>query len=115
MAGFFASRAKKFPCASIQIRKAADISRQQAGRNVRSGWGNNPRLAGNTMTKILSTAIVAALLFGITAPAFAADAPPAPTPPAAKADAAAAPKTKADCNKLTDMKWDKKTKTCVKK
>jgi hypothetical protein len=67
--------------------------------------------------KILSTAIVAGLLLAVAAPAFAADAPPAaaPTPPAAKAGTAAAPKTKADCNKLTDMKWDKKTKTCVKK
>jgi hypothetical protein len=51
------------------------------------------------MSKILSTAIVAGLLFGITAPAFAADAP----------------KTKAECKKLTDMKWDATTKTCVKK
>ena len=51
------------------------------------------------MSKILSTAIVAGLLFSITAPAFAADAP----------------KTKAECMKLTDMKWDATTKTCVKK
>jgi hypothetical protein len=75
--------------------------------------------------KIVSSAIIAGLLFAVTAPAFAADAPatPAPpatkeapaTPPAPKVDAAAAPKTKADCKKLTDMKWDKTTKTCVKK
>ena len=51
------------------------------------------------MSKILSTAVVAGLLFALTAPAFAADAP----------------KTKAECEKLTDMKWDSKTKTCVKK
>jgi hypothetical protein len=51
------------------------------------------------MPKILSTAIVVGLLFGITAPAFAADPP----------------KTKADCAKLTDMKWDSKAKACVKK
>ena len=51
------------------------------------------------MSKILSTVIVAGLLFAVTAPAFAADAP----------------KTKAECQKLTDMKWDAKTKTCVKK
>jgi hypothetical protein len=51
------------------------------------------------MSKILDTAIVAGLLFVVTAPAFAADAP----------------KTKAECQKLTDMKWDAKTKTCVKK
>jgi hypothetical protein len=75
--------------------------------------------------KIVSSAIVAGLLFVVTAPAFAEDAPATPTPPATKqapatppapkADAAAAPKTKADCKKLTDMKWDKTTKTCVKK
>ena len=75
--------------------------------------------------KIISTAIAAGLLLAVSAPAFAEDAPatPAPpatkeapaTPPAAKVDAAAAPKTKADCKKLTDMKWDKTTKTCVKK
>ncbi len=51
------------------------------------------------MSKILSTVTVAGLLFVLTAPAFAADAP----------------KTKAQCEKLTDMKWDSKTKTCVKK
>jgi hypothetical protein len=51
------------------------------------------------MSKILSTAIIAGLLFAVAAPAFAADAP----------------KTKAECAKMTDMKWDAKTKTCVKK
>ena len=51
-----------------------------------------------TMSKVLSTAMIAGL-FAVTAPAFAADAP----------------KTKAECEKLTDMKWDSKTKTCVKK
>ena len=51
------------------------------------------------MSKIFSTAIVAGLLFGIAAPAFAADPP----------------KTKADCEKMTDMKWDATAKACVKK
>ena len=51
------------------------------------------------MSKIFSTAIVAGLLVGITAPAFAADAP----------------KTKKECAKLADMKWDATTKACVKK
>ncbi len=51
------------------------------------------------MSKVLSAAIVASLLVAVTAPAFAEDAP----------------KTKAECKKLTDMKWDAKTKTCVKK
>lgn len=90
---------KKFPCTPIRIRKAADIGRQYAGRSVCSGWGKNSHLEGNTMSKILNTAIVAGLLFGITAPAFAADAP----------------KTKAECAKMTDMKWDATTKACVKK
>jgi hypothetical protein len=31
------------------------------------------------------------------------------------ANAADAPTTKADCKKAKDMKWDKTTKTCVKK
>jgi len=90
---------KKFLCTPIQIRKAADISRQQPERNVLSGLGKHPHSEGNTMSKVLSTAIVAGLLFGIAAPVFAADAP----------------KTKAECKKLTDMKWDSATKTCVKK
>ena len=54
------------------------------------------------MTKSLATAIAASILLGIAAPAFAADAPAAPT-------------TKADCKKVADMKWDSKTKTCIKK
>jgi hypothetical protein len=52
--------------------------------------------------KILSSAIVAALLLAFTAPAFAADAPAVPT-------------TKADCEKTKDMKWDDATSKCVKK
>jgi ABC-type Fe2+-enterobactin transport system substrate-binding protein len=49
--------------------------------------------------RILSTAIIAGLLLAVSAPAFAADAP----------------KTKADCEKAKDMKWDDATKACVKK
>jgi hypothetical protein len=52
--------------------------------------------------KILSTAIVAGVVLAFTAPAFAEDAPAAPT-------------TKADCEKMKDMKWDDATKACVKK
>jgi hypothetical protein len=48
---------------------------------------------------ILSTAIIAGLLLAVSAPAFAADAP----------------KTKADCEKTKDMKWDDAKKACVKK
>jgi len=49
--------------------------------------------------KILSTAIIAGLLFAVSAPVFAADAP----------------KTKADCEKMKDMKWDDAKKVCGKK
>ena len=73
-------------------------------------WGAPSRALGRTlnprayeeetlMAKILGTMIVASLLFVFAAPAFAGDAP----------------KTEAECEKLTDMKWDSKTKTCVKK
>jgi hypothetical protein len=51
------------------------------------------------MSKILSAAIVAGLLCAFAAPAFAADAP----------------KTKAECEKMKDMKWDDAAKACVKK
>ena len=51
------------------------------------------------MTKALSIAIIAGLLSVLAAPTFAADAP----------------KTKAECAKMTDMKWDSATKACVKK
>ncbi len=51
------------------------------------------------MYRIVSSAIVAALLVAVTAPAFAADAP----------------KTRADCEKKKDMKWDDAAKACVKK
>ena len=49
--------------------------------------------------EILSTAIVAALVVAATTPAFAADAP----------------KTKAECEKMKEMKWDDAMKACVKK
>lgn len=49
--------------------------------------------------RILSMAIIAGLLLAVSAPAFAADAP----------------KTKADCEKAKDMKWDDAKKACVKK
>ena len=49
--------------------------------------------------KILSAALVAGLLLAVSAPAFAADAP----------------KTKAECEKTKDMKWDDATKACMKK
>jgi ABC-type Fe2+-enterobactin transport system substrate-binding protein len=81
----------------LPIRKAADIRLQKAERNVT--WTAAESLGGSTMSKILSTAVVTGLLFALMAPAVAADAP----------------KTKTECDKLTDMKWDAKTKTCVKK
>ncbi len=54
------------------------------------------------ISKILSGAVMAGLLMAVSAPvvAFADDA---------------APKTKAECKKVAGMKWDKATKTCVKK
>jgi len=45
--------------------------------------------------KIMSNAILAGLLFGLAAPI--------------------APKTKAECEKMTNMKWDDATSKCVKK
>jgi hypothetical protein len=51
------------------------------------------------MSKVLSSAILAILLVAATAPVFAADAP----------------KTKAECEKMKDMKWDDAKKECVKK
>jgi hypothetical protein len=53
------------------------------------------------MKKSLSAAIATGILLAYAAPVFAADA--------------AAPTTKKDCKKVADMKWDAKTKTCVKK
>jgi hypothetical protein len=50
--------------------------------------------------KIMSTAILAGLLFGLAAPV---------------AMAKTAPKTKAECEKITTMKWDDATSKCVKK
>jgi hypothetical protein len=62
---------------------------------------DDPRTKENQKmsAKILSTAVIAGLLFAVAAPAFAADAP----------------KTKADCEKTKDMKWDDAKKACVKK
>ena len=48
--------------------------------------------------KAVSVSAVAALLYAVS-PAFAAGPP----------------KTKAQCEKLTDMQWDAKTNKCVKK
>jgi len=50
--------------------------------------------------KIVSTAILAGLLFGLAAPI---------------AEAKSTPKTKAACEKMTNMKWDSSTSKCVKK
>jgi hypothetical protein len=53
------------------------------------------------MTKLLSSAIVAGLLFSVAAPVVAL--------------AADAPKTKADCEKAKGMKWDEASSKCTKK
>jgi hypothetical protein len=52
------------------------------------------------MSKFLSTAILAGLLFGLAAPIV---------------EAKSAPKTKAECEKITTMKWDDSASKCVKK
>ena len=49
--------------------------------------------------KLLSAVVLAAVAFGVAAPAMAKDAP----------------KTKAECDKVTTMKWDAATSKCVKK
>ncbi|WP_181336254.1 hypothetical protein [Hyphomicrobium methylovorum] len=53
------------------------------------------------VSKIIRGAVLAGVLFSVSAPyvAYAADAP----------------KTKADCKKAKDMKWDATTHACVKK
>jgi hypothetical protein len=50
--------------------------------------------------KVVSTAVLAGLLFALAAPI---------------AQAKDAPKTKAECEKITNMKWDDKASKCVKK
>lgn len=50
--------------------------------------------------KIMSTAILAGLLFGLAVPIV---------------EAKSAPKTKAECEKLANMKWDDAASKCVKK
>lgn len=52
------------------------------------------------MKKIVGTAIIAGLLCGLAAPI---------------AMAKSAPKTKEECEKLADKKWDDAAKKCVKK
>jgi hypothetical protein len=54
------------------------------------------------LSKSMNYAVITGLLVALAAPV------------AAYADDAA-PKTKAECLKKPDMKWDKATKTCVKK
>ena len=51
------------------------------------------------MSEALRVAIIVGILSAVGAPAFAADPP----------------KTKADCEKMKDMKWDDAKKACMKK
>jgi hypothetical protein len=51
------------------------------------------------MSKALKIALIAGIFSAVTSPVFAADPP----------------KTKAECEKMTDMKWDATKKACVKK
>lgn len=50
-------------------------------------------------TKLVLGTVLAGMMFAATAPVIAADAP----------------KTKADCEKAKDMKWDEAKKACTKK
>lgn len=50
--------------------------------------------------KIVTAAVLAGVLFGLAAPL---------------AQAKSTPKTKAECEKITNMKWDDATSKCVKK
>ncbi|MFA5898859.1 MAG: hypothetical protein WC829_07065 [Hyphomicrobium sp.] len=51
--------------------------------------------------KLVMTAVLSALAFGAVAPGIAM--------------AKSAPKTKADCEKVSTMKWDDTASKCVKK
>ena len=99
MAGLFARHGKSSSALPYKFVRQRTSRDNNQGATFFRAWGNTLTQKENKMSKILSTAIVAGFLFGITAPAFAADPP----------------KTKAECKKLTDMKWDSATKTCVKK
>jgi hypothetical protein len=52
------------------------------------------------LSKITSGLVIASVLFAVSAPAVFA---------------ATTPKTKAECNKTKNMKWDASTKKCVNK
>jgi hypothetical protein len=52
------------------------------------------------ISKLLGSVVAAGLILSVAAP---------------MANAADAPKTKAECAKMKDMKWDASSKTCVKK
>ena len=77
---------------------------QWTRRRVRAGWikKGHPDSIGefHMSKKIVSIAILAGLLFGLAAPI---------------AQAKSAPKTKAECEKLANMKWDDASSKCVKK
>ncbi|MBN9354670.1 MAG: hypothetical protein J0H04_12130 [Hyphomicrobium denitrificans] len=66
------------------------------------GTAQETRLRRDTMiSKLVRGAVLTGVLVAFSAPIVA--------------NAADAPMTKADCKKAKDMKWDKTTKTCVKK
>ena len=77
---------------------AIDIRLKAAASVVTTGF----QWRSDMLSKAMNYTIIAGLLLALAAPV------------AAYADDAA-PKTKADCLKKPDMKWDKATKTCVKK
>jgi hypothetical protein len=77
---------------------AARLAEQSPGRVI----DRHPKQPWRTpmSQKILSTAILAGLLLGLAAPVV---------------QAKSAPKTKAECEKISNMKWDDSTSKCVKK
>jgi hypothetical protein len=72
--------------------------------NRRVHWSLRPVfMEVDMVSKTMNYVIMTGILLAFSAPV------------AALAEDAAPPKTKAECKKMTDMKWDKTTKTCVKK
>ena len=77
-------------------------SSQGTRRRVRAGGHTAARQQTelSMSKKIMSTAILAGLIFGLAAPIV---------------EAKSTPKTKAECEKLANMKWDDAASKCVKK
>jgi hypothetical protein len=71
-----------------------------AGVQRRPLTKHDPQLEEKSMSKkIMGTVILAGFVLGLAAPVMAKSAP----------------KTKAECEKITTMKWDDSSSKCVKK